>query len=167
MRATSPHAQPGHRARWPLDWDDDAGQVGGVEVLPFGLLIFVIGSLLIANAWAVVDTKLAVNAASREAVRAFVEAADEPGGRVDADRVAREAVAGHGRDPAKLDVDAPAYGSGRGFSRCEPVTINVAYPVPRVTLPWLGGVGGSFVVRSSHTEVIDPYRSGIEAGGSC
>ena len=32
----------------------DAGQVGGIEALPFGLLVFVVGTLLIANAWAVV-----------------------------------------------------------------------------------------------------------------
>ena len=32
----------------------DAGQVGGIEALPFGLLVFVIGALLVANCWAVV-----------------------------------------------------------------------------------------------------------------
>ena len=37
----------------------DAGQVGGIEALPFGLLIFVVGTLLIANAWAVIDAKFA------------------------------------------------------------------------------------------------------------
>ena len=54
----------------------DAGQVGGIEALPFGLLIFVVGSLLIANAWAVVDAKFATDAAARQAVRTFVEADD-------------------------------------------------------------------------------------------
>ena len=29
----------------------DAGQVGGIEALPFGLLIFVVGTLLIALTW--------------------------------------------------------------------------------------------------------------------
>jgi hypothetical protein len=32
----------------------DSGQVGGIEALPFGLLVFVVGALLVANAWAVV-----------------------------------------------------------------------------------------------------------------
>ena len=45
----------------------DAGMVGGIEVLPFGVLIFVVGSLLVANAWAVVDTKFMVTSAAREA----------------------------------------------------------------------------------------------------
>ncbi|MGV3758684.1 MAG: hypothetical protein ACO1PW_03960 [Actinomycetota bacterium] len=47
----------------------DRGQVAGIEAIPFGLLIFVLGGLLLANAWAVVDAKLATDAAAREAVR--------------------------------------------------------------------------------------------------
>jgi hypothetical protein len=31
----------------------DAGVVGGIEALPFGLLVFVLGATLVANAWAV------------------------------------------------------------------------------------------------------------------
>ena len=58
----------------------DAGQVGGIEALPFGLLIFVAGSLLIANAWAVVDAKFATDAAARQAVRTFVESDDHDAG---------------------------------------------------------------------------------------
>ena len=52
----------------------DGGQVGGIEALPFGLLVFVVGALLVANAWAVVDAKLAVDAAARQATRHYVEA---------------------------------------------------------------------------------------------
>ena len=62
----------------------DAGQVGGIEALPFGLLVFVVGSLLIANAWAVVDAKFATDAAARQAVRTFVEGTDEAAARHDA-----------------------------------------------------------------------------------
>jgi phenylalanyl-tRNA synthetase beta chain len=46
----------------------DGGQVAGIEALPFGVLIFVVGALLITNLWAVIDTKIAVDAAAREAV---------------------------------------------------------------------------------------------------
>ncbi|MBA2283441.1 MAG: hypothetical protein H0W25_19710, partial [Acidimicrobiia bacterium] len=51
---------------------DERGQMGGIEALPFGLLIFVVGALLVANAWAVIDAKLAVTAAAREAARTWV-----------------------------------------------------------------------------------------------
>jgi hypothetical protein len=153
--------------RRPFDWRDDRGQVGGVEVLPFSILIFVVGSLLVLNAWAVVDVKFAVDAATREAVRAFVEAPDEATATRRADRAAREAITGHGRDGAKLTVSPVDYGDGGSFARCAPVTIRASYPVPALSLPWLGRHGDAFRVSSSHTEVVDPYRSGLRASGSC
>jgi hypothetical protein len=150
-----------------IDWCDDRGQVGGIEVLPFGLLIFVVGALLIANTWAVIDAKSAVDAATREAVRSFVEAPDAATGAERADEVAREAVAGHGRNPTRLVLDPPVYDGGAGFARCTAVTFRGRYPVPALTLPWIGGLGDGFLVSASHTEIIDPYRSGVRAGGTC
>ena len=47
----------------------EQGFVAGGEVLPFGVLIFVLGTLLLVNAWAVIDAKFAVSSASREAAR--------------------------------------------------------------------------------------------------
>ncbi len=152
--------------RRSLDWQDDSGQVGGIEVLPFSILIFVVGSLLVAQAWAAIDVKVAVNAASREAARAFVEAGDAGTGVTDADRVAREAIAGHGRDPARLVIDAPDFHGG-GYTRCQQVTIHVSYPVPALSLPLIGTHGEAYRASSSHTEIIDPYRSGGAATGGC
>jgi hypothetical protein len=64
----------------PVAWRDrlrdEGGAVGGLEVLPFGLLIFVVGILLVVNAWAVVDAKLAAEAAAREAARAPLVVSD-------------------------------------------------------------------------------------------
>ncbi len=74
----------------------DAGQVGGIEALPFGLLIFVVGTLLIANAWAVVDAKFATDAAARQAVRTFVEADDPASARSEARAAGLAAVQAHG-----------------------------------------------------------------------
>ena len=149
-----------------IDWSDDAGQMGGIEVIPFGMLIFVVGTLLVAQAWAVVDVKLAVDAAAREGVRTFVEAPDEATALADSDVAAREAITGHGREADRLVVEAPDYG-GATFARCAPVTLTVRYPVPALTLPWIGGVGDGFVVGASHAEIIDPYRSGLGADGGC
>jgi hypothetical protein len=58
--------------------------MAGIEALPFGFLVLVAGSLLLANAWAVVDAKFAASAAAREAVRVYVES----GSQLDADLVA-------------------------------------------------------------------------------
>ena len=52
------------------------GAAGNIEMLPFCLLIFIIGTLLIANAWAVIDTRTAVSSAAREATRSYVESSN-------------------------------------------------------------------------------------------
>lgn len=154
-------------ARRHIDWRDDRGQVGGIEVVPFSILVFVVGSLLVLNAWAVVDVRSAVDAATREAVRTFVEAPDAATATTRADAAARAAVSGYGRDPGKLDIRPPDLGPSGTFERCAPVTITASYPVPIVSLPFVGGRGDGFRVTASHTEVVDPYRSGLDATGSC
>ncbi|MEY2465047.1 MAG: hypothetical protein QOH64_3185, partial [Acidimicrobiaceae bacterium] len=87
-----------------LDWRDEHGQVAGVEALPFGVLLFVVGALLVANAWAVIDAKMATDSAAREAARTYVEAETHEAGLLDATAAAREAIAGQGRDPSRLDL---------------------------------------------------------------
>jgi hypothetical protein len=144
----------------------DRGQVAGIEVLPFGLLTFVVGTLLVANAWGVVDAKLAVTSASREAVRAYVEAPDGETAMAVADAAAREAVAGHGRDASATTVEVRHVGD-RPFARCTRVVVTVHHPVPAVRLPWIGGFGHAFDVVASQSEVVDPYRDGLPGEASC
>lgn len=79
----------------------ESGQAG-IEVVPFGLLTFVVATLLVANAWAVLDAKIAVSSAALEATRAYVEATSEVDPLGVADAAAREAVRGAGRDPERL-----------------------------------------------------------------
>jgi hypothetical protein len=142
----------------------ERGVVGGVEVLPFGVLIFVVGSLLIANAWAVVDAKLATTAAAREAARAYVESNSAPDGDEAAERAASDAISSYGRDPAKLGLRHEAEVP---FVRCSRVTFVATYEIPAVSLPFGVGLGGAIEVRSRHSEIIDPLRRGLPAEGSC
>ena len=144
--------------------DPERGQAGGAEVLAFGLLVFVVGTLILINAWAVIDAKLAVNGAAREASRAYVESnpADAEAAAVDA---ARDALRGHGRSPDRLRLghdDVP-------FERCARVTFTASYRVPLVSLPFVGGLGSGFEVRARHSEIIDPYasRTGLGARSAC
>jgi hypothetical protein len=138
----------------------DAGQVGGIEAIPFGLLLFVIGSLFVANAWGVVDAKFATDAAAREAVRSFVEAdpaLTDPVGP--ARRAGFDALAGHGRDPERARIEP--VGSPQ-LTRCSRVTFEAVYEVPALTLPFTGRFGRApFVVRSTSSEVVDPFRDGL------
>ena len=137
----------------------DAGQVGGIEALPFGLLIFVVGTLLIANAWAVVDAKFATDAAAREAARTFVEADDPATATPEATAAGRAAIEAHGRDPERVVIQP--VGAAR-LERCERVTFEAIYEVPALSLPFIGGYGNApFRVRSSHSELVDPFRSGL------
>jgi hypothetical protein len=142
---------------------DEAGQVGGLEAVVFGVLVFVVGTLLVANAWGVVDAKLAAGAAAREAARAYVEA---PSGRAAgglARQAAADSIAGQGREPARMDIRVL---SGQ-FVRCSRVTIEVRYPVPVVSLPWIGRAGTGFTVAARHSELVDPYRGSLPGSARC
>lgn len=141
---------------------DERGQLAGAEALPFGLLVFVAGTLLVANAWAVVDAKMAVSSAAREAVRAYVESpvGEDPAARADA--AGRAAVADMGRNPDRLELAALE----ADFTRCAEVRYEARYPVPFVTVPFVGGFGTGFTAVARHAEIVDPYRSGIPAGGA-
>jgi hypothetical protein len=133
--------------------------VGGIEALPFGLLIFVVGALLITNAWAVVDAKFATDAAARQAVRTYVEATDADAALEGARAAALDAVEAHGRDRTRAVVGPVGEAT---LVRCERVTFEVTYEVPALSLPFIGGYGRApFRVRSAHSELVDPFRSGV------
>lgn len=148
---------------------DDRGQAGGIEVLPFGLLVFVVGVLIVANVWAVVDAKLATDAAAREATRQFVEAPVMEAGDADAaasaaSAVGLEALAAHGRDPSRGSVELSSLEdvAGRGgFVRCARATFTASYRLPALTVPLIRGVGSGIEVRSRHSELVDPFRDGV------
>lgn len=144
----------------------ESGQVGGIEAIPFGVLTFVIAMLVVANVWGVVDARLATSSAARDAVRAFVEAPDEWTAHVRADSAARDALNGQGRSAANSSVEI-TYADGRGWGRCSRVTVTVHHPMHAIRVPLIGGLGGGFDVASSQTEVIDPYRSGLDGDARC
>jgi hypothetical protein len=142
---------------------DEGGFVGGFEVLPFGLLVFVAGMLLVTNAWAVIDGTAAASAAAREAARVYVEAPSEDGAATAAIEAAMATIEGHGRDRTRADV---RWETGPTWDRCARNTIVVEYRVPTLTVPFLGAFGGGVITTSGrHTEVVDPYRSGLAVDG--
>jgi hypothetical protein len=142
---------------------DEAGQ-GGIEGLAFGFAIFVLGTLVVANAWAVVDAKTAAVGAAREATRAFVEAPESSDAPMrHAVRAAHEAMVGMGRDPERVSV-VPEVVERR---RCGRVTLRVEYAVPLLTVPVVGRYGRGFVAQGRHTELVEPFRSGLPDRGTC
>ena len=141
------------------------GQVGGVEGLVFGVLVFVLGTLVVANAWGVVDAKLAAGSAAREATRAFVEsdAATVDDALLEAETVAERTIEGYGRDPAKLELVAEE----ASLRRCGRVTLRTSYPVPLIRIPLFGAHGEGFIATGRHSEIVDPYRAGLEDRSAC
>ena len=145
--------------RSPARLRGDSGQVGGIEAIPLGVLIFVLGTLVIANAWAVVDAKFATDAAARQAARTFVEATDAAAAFADADAAGRAAIEGHGRDPNRARIVPVGEFT---LARCERAAFEVTYKVPALSMPLIGGLGKApFLVRSTHRELVDPFRAGL------
>ena len=167
--------------------DDPDGLSAGAEALVFGVLVFVVGTIVALNGWAVLDADFAVNAAAREATRTIVESGASPrvsmvGGLPDGQvsgpvrDVAVAAMSGHGKDPAQLSdpgdfsvrlVQDPWSGGGGGPARCARVTVEVSYPVQGIRLPIVGGWQTPIRAVGEHTEIIDPFRSGLEGAASC
>jgi hypothetical protein len=156
-----------------LDWRDDCGQLAGIEVLPFGLLIFVCGTLLVTSAWAMVDAKFATDAAAREAVRAFVEfpGGDFTAATAAADDAARAALVAHGRDPNRADIELVSLRTSRdgsvAYARCARVVYEVRYRLHAISIPLIGGYGSGLTATSRHSEIVDPFRSGIPGEVAC
>jgi hypothetical protein len=101
-----------------------------------------------------------VASAAREATRAYVEAPAGSDPLALAEAAAQEAARGGGRDAGRLRVTPLT----AGFTRCQRVTLAVSYPVPAITLPWIGGYGHGFTATARHSEIVDPYRSGVPLG---
>ena len=139
---------------------DEGGQIGGAEAVVFGVLVLVLGMLGAATAWAVVDTKMAAASAAREAARAYVESDGSARAWDDAASRGREAFSGNGRDASRLQLPRPA----AGFDRCAPVTVVASATLQLPRIPGVRAVARRVTVRASHTEVVDPFRSGLGRG---
>lgn len=152
----------------PVRRHGERGQVAGIEVLPFGLLVFIAGALLLTNIWGVVDAKFAAGAAAREATRHVVESArtdvDPATIRVGATDIARQTLDDHGRPgPATVTVTPDA----AALSRCQRVQVTVATEVPAIRIPFIGGFGRPFAIVATHSELVDPTRSGVGGRADC
>ncbi len=140
----------------------EGGQVGGVEAVIFGVMILVVGVLLVANAWGVVDAKTAAADAAREAARAYVTAPAGTDPAAAAAQAATDTLTAMGWAPRAAWGGTWLSRTAGTFTRCDAVTYRVRFPVPAFVLPWRRGPA-VFWVASTQTERVDPYRSGIPA----
>ncbi len=144
---------------------DDAGQVGGWEVIPFGILIFVVGSLLLVNVWAVVDARIAAGDAAREGAQAFVHESSESAARRAARSAVTRSLSGHGIGASRTLVE-PVQVVPR-FERCAHVTVVVHISVRAIVLPYVGGFGHPFTATGTQHELVDPFRADLPPESDC
>lgn len=139
----------------------EAGFVAGFEALAFGVLVFVLGTLLMVNAWVVLDAVYAVNAASRVASQ-VVAAAPPDHGTDELGALARQAAAravrAHGHDPDRLSVTLTPVAP---LARCAEITVEVGLSVSVAAMPF--GDGRSWHVASRAQALVDPLRQGLGA----
>jgi hypothetical protein len=139
----------------------DGGLVAGGDAVIFGVLLFVVGSLMITNLWSIVDARTAVQSSAREAARTVVETEDVGTVVLQAEMVAVATWQGYGRTGA-IDVSLSGV-----VTRCAPITVTVTAEVPLARLPIIGWSAGSTDVSASHTELVDPFRSGLDGQAAC
>ena len=142
--------------------------VAGAEALAFGVLVFVFGTLMIVNGWAVIDAKFATSAAAREAVRATVQApVDTSSAELHARAAvaAREAFVAHGYDADSVSIALSGEGT-LALRRCAEIELTASTQVRSALIPGLQGPT-LFRVVSRHAELVEPFRSGLPEGLQC
>lgn len=140
---------------------DERGFVAGADGLIFGVAVFVLGSLVILNLWALIEARNTANSVAREYLRAYTEAPDADTAAVSASMAGDRAFDASSGDLWSYSVDAP---SGSTFGPCAPATVTVQVRVPGIAVPVIRGVGAR-EIEVTRTELIDPYR-GLTRGPS-
>lgn len=133
---------------------------GAVEALPLAMLTFVVGTLVLAHAWAVVSARNQASAGAHAGARAFVESSVADA-RPSAIRAAQMALDPERSRALLWDIEV----DGRP-DRCRPVTVRVSTTVPLLRLPW-GRDAGAVSVAAAHTEIVDPFRGGLTGVADC
>lgn len=118
--------------------------------------------LVIADAWGVVDTKMAISAAARYAAHTFVEAPSPAVASQDATAAALADLAASGRTRSGATVSVTG-----SLARCALVTVVVSYRAHLVRVPLLGLSAGHVTVRAHQSEMVDPYRNGLPGVAGC
>lgn len=138
---------------------DERGQMAGIETIPFGILVFVAGTLLVTNAWAGVTNRTTADSIAREYLRAYTRAETRPEGLADGARAAQLVAASHQLGADRVQVVEPT-----AWAACALATVQVTITVPEIRAPFLGGFGTQ-EVRVTHRDRIDSYRAAIPTSG--
>ncbi|MCO5313095.1 MAG: hypothetical protein M9952_09220 [Microthrixaceae bacterium] len=137
-----------------LPRSDERGYAGGVETVPFGILVFVAGTMLMVNLWAVVDAHVTLDAAARDYLRAYTGAVDRDGALDAGTEALRRSIGERWTD---IEVSAPP----EPFGPCRPATVRIEVTIDSVRLPFVGTIG-SHTISSTQSELVQPYRGAVD-----
>ncbi len=138
--------------------------VAGLEGVMFGVLVLVVGTIVVVNAWGVLQTRRTLDGAAREYLRAYTEG-DDP---VDAAQKAQHSLTAvldgeqrrGGRTPP-VHVEGP---DPARFGPCAEASVHLSTVVPAARIPFVGAFR-STTVEVTQTDLVDPHRE-IDSGSA-
>jgi hypothetical protein len=132
----------------------ERGVVAGLEGLVFASLILLGGTILAIDAWAVVDTRSALDGAAREYLRAYSESSDPTTATRNGEAALQQVLADRPQLRRRLRVTPPAPAR---FGPCSEAEVILATTVPSVRIPYVGDFGTT-TVQVRHRELVDAHR---------
>lgn len=130
----------------------EGGQAAGVESIPFGVLVFVGGLLLLVNAWVFVDRRASVDAAASAYLRSYTAASTAAEGRTQGDVAARASLGDQLDTASMLEIRHPS----ELFGPCRVAEVTISVEVPTIDMPFIGSFGQT-TVRTTQRELVQPF----------
>lgn len=132
----------------------ERGAVGGLDALLLGFLVLFGGAALIVNTWSIVETRTALDAASREYLRAYTEQSDAGAAEAAGLSAARGVLTARGTPLTALRIDPP---DPSAFGPCSVAEVTMRVAVAELNAPFIDALGPS-EVRISTSELVDAHR---------
>lgn len=133
---------------------DERGAVAGAETLAIGLLVLIATTLAFTGVWALVETRVALDAAAREYLRVYTQSPDGLHASVAAERAAHEVLTARGTPLSGMEIDAP---DASRFGPCQAVSVVLSTEVALVRVPFFDDVAARRV-QVTHSELIASHR---------
>lgn len=138
----------------------ESGQAAGIESVPFGILVFVGGLILVVNVWAVVDTRAAIDTAARDYLRAYTASGDSVSAADRGRAAAVDSMSARSGAAERLVIHDPT----DPFGPCRPATVELEVEVPAIRAPFIGSIGTT-TVSTTQTELVQPYGEARDPDG--
>lgn len=133
----------------------ERAMAAGAEALALGTVVLLAGTVLVINAWAVIDTHMALEATAREYLRAYTEADGPIVAAAAGDTAARAVLEDRPGVLDRLEIDPPP---SETFGPCAPAAVTVVARVPTIRIPAIGTQWGHHTVSISAVELIDGHQ---------